>query len=601
MGGEGCVLFSVLLLHIYFATMLSDADAIGQKYAKETAKRPPPSPIPQTKSLLASTSSWLSIDLRSLTPREEMSPLETLSDPALWQTFQDLGFDGVRLFPLKEGGSARTGFGISTEWGSGWGGIEEAARSHRCALIGDLMGPSVGIGADFELALQNAAGYSEMFRLIEIDPKDWTLLPKVPVGSSFANVPWIRLDALYNKGYVPEAAHPYVKESAWNATPKIKGADGAERRWIYLKEGQNDPLLAFLSPSFAADRIASADALDSIYRLKQSVLTLDAALPPFAKETSALWIRKIGGYSIAQTNGTLLDLQTCPADAAIDAPTRPALMHALLTQDARALRCIYSTYLQEKIGASRLVHALEPFDMNSFEWAEFLSNPKKRYFYGEDKISGELLRDNLLKEDLFRLNGIERQSPAPTWGRLSKLACNNEAVQEEIQKAHLLLVFAYAMQPGIFSLSAFDLLGQMQSGPKRLDFFNPNPDALYASLAAQLQSPRSFASRLKEILAVRQKSGIADADLVLVPPAAARGTLLLLHQLKKSRFYQLLAVNFSRVPAQEKIAFQGIENTWAIDLLSGQTAEKGFEAGAFFFDLPPLSGKVFLFQPKYYD
>ncbi len=90
-------------------------------------------------------------------------------------------------------------------------------------------------------------------------------------------------------------------------------------------------------------------------------------------------------------------------------------------------------------------------------------------------------------------------------------------------------------------------------------------------------------------------------ELVDVPPVENKGTLLLLHRLPGSRFFQLLAVNFNRSPVQEKFKIPGIEDTWAIDLMTGKSTGKSFDSGVFFFDLPPLSGKVFLFQPKYYD
>ncbi len=227
------------------------------------------------------------------------SILETLGENSLWQILEDLGIDGVYFKELKEGGGARTGFGIDPKWGKGWDQVRAAANTRGITLIGDLIGSTTGPCIDFELALQNQGAYAESYRLIEISKKDWNLLPKIPVGSYFANVSWLSLDVLYTHGYIPEAARPYVKESAWNATGKIRGIDGKERRWIYLKENQNDPVLSWLSPSFSADRMISADALHSTFSLGQNVLRIDGKIPPYAKETAALWIRKIGGFSAA--------------------------------------------------------------------------------------------------------------------------------------------------------------------------------------------------------------------------------------------------------------------------------------------------------------
>jgi trehalose synthase len=590
--------------------MLTDAESIGQKYAREVAKLPPPSLAPQNVPLLSATPTWLILDLSELAAQPGKTVLETLGSETFWQILQDLRISGLWLKNLKAGGSARIGFEIDPKWGGGWSAVKEAAASRGTLLIGDCVGAATGPGLDFELALQNVSEYTEMYHLIEIDRKDFHLLPKVPVGMSFANVSWLELEGLYKKGYVPQEFRPYVKESSWNATPLMRSLNGQGRRFIYLKENENDPLFAWLSPSFAAEKILSADALDSVYRLSQKGLFLDASIPRFAKETASLWIRKIGGYSVASTNGTIAELKTAPADIAVDAPTQAALLHALIAEDAEALRLIYKLYLQEGISLSRLAHILEPIERFPCDWTEFLLNPKKQYQYLEEKITGELLRDRLLREDLYKLREslLPGSTPVLTWGGACALAFGAadpkdfQKKQDLIQKAHLLLAFTYAMQPGVFCLSASDLVGALPEVPKApIDLFGPNRNALYPSLPCQLQNPKTFASELKKIVAVRSSSKIAAGELVDVCPVDTPGTLLLLHRLPDSRFFHLLAVNFSRSPVQEKIKLPGLEDTWAIDLMTGLSAPKGFESGLFFFELPPLSGKVFLFQPKYYD
>ncbi len=318
---------------------------------------------------------------------------------------------------------------------------------------------------------------------------------------------------------------------------------------------------------------------------------------------------KSAATPVQRNSGSLKELQSVPADLAVDTMTRPALLHALIAEDAEALRLIYKLYLHEGISPMRLVHALEPFDQFACDWTEFLLNPKQNYLYGEEMITGALLRSRLLKEDLMRLRGEGRDFlPMSTWGGYCAIAFgvadpkDFEKNSEEIQKAHLLLAFTYALQPGAFSLSLADLTGILPQGANQIDLLGPNPCALYPSLPCQLQTPRSFASQLKRILDVRKKSRIALGELIAVPPTAHQGVLLLLHRLPESRFQQLLAVNFSRQSVSEQIQLPALQGTWAIDLMSpDQAPEKGFDAGLFVFDLPPLSGKVFLFQPKYID
>ena len=130
---------------------------------------------------------------------------------------------------------------------------------------------------------------------------------------------------------------------------------------------------------------------------------------------------------------------------------------------------------------------------------------------------------------------------------------------------------------------------------------DPNAKALYASLPCQLKNPRSFASKLKSILWARRESNIAAGDLIAVVPTPHTGTLLLMHRLPSSRFIQLLAVNFGRSAVVESIDFPDIAQTTAIDIVSQLAEDKVFSSAHFSFSLPPLSGRAFYFQPKYYD
>lgn len=604
---RGVLLIFLLVPSFLFSSMLIDAESMSQKYASEIAKLPSPPFVPRTKELLEETNIWLSIDIHKVNSYPE-DALALLSNDVFWRTLQTLGINGLHLGALKDGGKARTQLSIDPQWSHAWPNIVAAAQARGIALIGDLIGNATGTGPDFEQALQKNPAYADLYQLVEIDPKDWKYLPPIPVGLKMANIPWLSLEELEKKGYVPIETRPYIRDSAWNATAKIRDADGIERRWIYLKENQNDPVLSWLSSTFASARILAADALDSIYRMDQKILSLDVYLPLFARETAALWVRKIGGFTIQKTNGTFSDLKAgYLSDALIDTPTRPALLHALLAEDTRAIRLIYQLYLQEDIDIKRLVHVLEPFDQYACDWTEFLSNSKKYYRYNEEKISGELLRSRLLEEDILRIqeNQFDRL-PVSTWGGYcaiaSKIANPKDFSnsREDIQRAHLLLAFFYAMQPGFFSFSAADLTGALpDSFP--IDFLGKNENTLYPSLLLQIQTSASFASQLAKMLSVRKSSRIAAGQLIAIPPSNHRSVMMLLHQLPESGFLHLTAVNFSRKAVQERIEVPGIQDTWAIDLMSGLSQKKEFASQSFFFDLPPLSGKVFLFQPKYYN
>ena len=579
-------------------TMLSQAEQFSAMYAQEIAKAAPPSPFPLADNCLQLASVWFSVDLGQLSVPKGRGALELFGTDELWGALADLGVDAVWMEHLRAPGQ----LGVDPKWGGDWSKIDAGAHKRGVALIGDLVGNATAPGIDFQQALQNVGDYPNLYQLIEIDPKDWKLLPPAPMGDYETNIPWLTIQELYKKGYVPEKFNPYIKESAWNATTKIPGTDGKVRRWIYLKEGKNNPVLAWLSPSFAAYRLAAGDALQGSFQLGQRIMRLDGAMPQIAQDTLSLWVRKIGAYSTVTTDGTVEALKKATADLAYDAATRPALLHALIAEDAGALQMIYRLFLELGIESKRLVHVLQPFDESVCDWVELMQNPKRKFRYHEEQITGELLRRRLMKEDLVRLESPER-IPLTTWVDFCARALgvkDFEKHREEITRAHLLLAFAYAMQPGAFSFSMADLLGALPEETTSLDLMAPNSATLYSSLPTQMKNPRSFASQLKAILASRRESNIAAGELFAVPVAAHPGTLLLIHRLPNSGFIHLLALNFGRKQVGESIELPQIRNTTAVDLMSNLAEEKVFSSSGFSFILPPLSGRAFYFQPKYY-
>ena len=119
--------------------------------------------------------------------------------------------------------------------------------------------------------------------MVEIQPKDWGLLPPVPARKDSVNLKPATVDELEARGYIvgqlPRTIfyEKNVKETDWTATDAVVGADGKTRRWVYLhyfKEGQ--PTFDWLDPTFAAQRLVMGDAIHSLGTLGESMLRLDA-------------------------------------------------------------------------------------------------------------------------------------------------------------------------------------------------------------------------------------------------------------------------------------------------------------------------------------
>lgn len=587
--------FSILLTLLPLTnTMLHQADWISKKYTLETAKAPPPLLSPQPQSCLDTASVWFSIDLEEIAA----PAFETLNNEALWEGLREIGVQGIYLKGLKKGGSFRTGLGIDPKWGQNWDDLAMTMQKRGMTLIGDSVGNCTGTSSDFSLALQNVGDYPGLYHLIEIEKRDWKLLPQVSGSQSFANVPWLSLQELHKKGYVPEQFAPYVKESRWNATAVVSGADGKARRWIYLKENGADPVIDWLGASFAGSRIAAADALDSIYNLGQKIVRIDGRIGANAKEALTLWARKLGSFTVQEGRGSLNDLAQKKTDLASDTLTRPALLHALIAEDAEALKLMYRLFLEAGVETKSLVHVLQPFDEFTCDWSELLLFPRKKYQYHEEVLTGEALRMRLLKQDMLTVG----ENPLSTWTGYCMAALgvkDFEKKREDIADTHMLLAFFYALQPGAFSFSVSDLLGTIAK--QTVNLMGPNENTLYPSLPGQFKNGKSFAMRLQKILAVRRENGIESGELIAVPQTAQPGLMVLVHRLRGNGMMQLLAVNFGRTGAHQTFEMSEIRQTTAIDLMTGLAEKKPIESATFRLDLPPLTGKVILFQPKYYN
>ncbi len=585
-------------------TLLNQAEAISKHYALQVAKLSPPSRSPLTQKSLDAASVWFAIDLAEVATDKGQSAFAALAIEELWNRLREIGVLGVRLIGLKQGGSERTGLTIDPKWGSvaEWAQLSSLIQKKGIILVGDLLGNSIGITSDFSLALKNVGDYPNLYHLIEIEKADWKLLPVVSKGDYITNIPWLSLQELVKKGYVPEKFTTYVKESDWNATDRIEGEDQKMRRWIYLKSGRACPVIGWLEPTFAGLRIASADALDSFYKQGIAFFHLDSDLPPFAQENLPLFIRKLGAFSAQEIGGGIVNYKKTNADLIYDSITRAPLLHSLISGDAESLRLIYRLFLDAEIPMKRLVHVLQPFDQFNCDWVEFACNAKKKYCYYEEYMTGEALQKKLRIQDLALLAEAQPNSITPsTWVGYCEAAPGIEKSPDKIQAAHLLLAFFYAMQPGAFSFSVSDLLGALPTCPTTYRLMGINETTLYPSFPIQFLNPSSFAMGLKQILSVRKEFDLGSSELIEVPSTEHPGVLLLLHKMKGSSFLQLLAINFGRTPAAETLEMAQFREKTAINLMSGLAENKSFDSTQFTFTLPPLSGKVILFQPKYFD
>jgi hypothetical protein len=174
-----------------------------------------------------------------------------------------------------------------------------------------------------------------------------------------------------------------------------------------------------------------------------------------------------------------------------------------------------------------------------------------------------------------------------------------EKKRDQIAEVHLLLALFYAMQPGAFSFSVSDLLGTLK--PQIVNLMGTNENTIYPSLPGQMKNPKSFAMQLRNILQIRNANAIESGELIAVPQTTDRNLIILIHRLSGNRMLQLLAVNFGKTLAKQTLEIPEIAQTTAIDLMSGLAETKPLDSTSIQLSLPPLTGKVILFQTKYHN
>jgi trehalose synthase len=169
-----------------------------------------------------------------------------------------------------------------------------------------------------------------------------------------------------------------------------------------------------------------------------------------------------------------------------------------------------------------------------------------------------------------------------------------ESQQAEIKKGHLLMAFTNAMQPGIFCLSSWDLVGALPlprsaveerfaDGDYRwinrgaVDLLGINPNArtsalglprtrtLYGPLPQQLKDPDSFAMQLKRMLVARKKYKIELAKLVAVPETSHSAVCLLVMHPPDSGSTIITALNFSHESVREEVDFKKLMQTLGLN------------------------------------
>ncbi|MBG6239954.1 trehalose synthase [Mycetocola sp. CAN_C7] len=602
-------------------SMLRDAEVLGRGLSGQPSMWRNPYARPDARRAIRVSSVWFTAYPISLITGGQ-SYLAALGDDALWEAFEKIGITAVHTGPVKQAGGI-TGWAstasvdghfdrISTQIDPAFGSEDEfrqlsdVADQHGGSVIDDIVPGHTGKGADFRLAEMGYKDYPGIYHMVEIPEEDWHELPPVPDGRDSVNLDVSTEARLADLGYIIGQLQrvifysPGTKETNWSVTAPVLGADGRTRRWVYLhyfKQGQ--PSINWLDPTFAGMRLVIGDALHSLGDLGSSALRLDAngflgveksiegspawseghPLSEAANHLIAGMVRKVGGFSFQELNLTMEDIRDTGrvgADLSYDFINRPAYQHALAVGDTEFLRLTLRTSLTTGVDPVGLVHAMQNHDELTYElvhWATL--HRADLYPFREQEMTGaqlaETIRGDLLEtltgeaadyNLVFTTNGIACTTAsviAATQGHTTLDAITEDHV-DSIRRAHLLLVMFNAWQPGVFALSAWDLLGMLPlpaaevqdliaEGDTRWvhrgahDLMDVDPDAtvsssgmprgrsLYGSLPTQLADEGSFATSVSRILSIRSALGIDVGSQLDIPDVAHPGMLVMVHRL----------------------------------------------------------------------
>jgi trehalose synthase len=359
----------------------------------------------------------------------------------------------------------------------------------------------------------------------------------------------------------------------------------------------------------------------------------------------ASMVRKVGGFTFQELNLSIDDIQKTSergADLSYDFVNRPAYAHAMATGDTEFLRLTLKAALQHGLQPIRLVHALQNHDELTYELVHFaIGHRNGRFrFRGADLTGGQLaaqIRNELTERltgeaapynAIFTTNGIASTTATIIAAALGypDVTSLSPGQIERIKQAHLLLAMFNAWQPGVFALSGWDLCGMLTlerskvsrlvaSGDTRwihraaydlMDYRPvatespskmPRGSSLYGSLPRQLQDANSFASRLREILAVRTRYRIATSVQVDVPEVPNKAMLVMVHRLDTTQL-QVTVLNFSSRPIAGRVRSERLAPGSAVtDMFTDQVIAEVDQGQTFAVSLEPHQGLSLLTDP----
>jgi len=184
-----------------------------------------------------------------------------------------------------------------------------------------------------------------------------------------------------------------------------------------------------------------------------------------------------------------------------------------------------------------------------------------------------------------------------------------------------------ALQPGVFSLSGWDLLGMLTLDPEKIepllvtgdtrwihrsayDLMGFQPESkqprvgmpkavsMYGPLPEQLKDESSFVSQLGRILGLRERYGIATSTQVDVPEVSNRAMLVMVHRLFNPLEHQVTVLNFGTEPIVGTINSTHLDpGSVVVDMFTDEVAGEVDDLHSFSIALDGHQGRSLFVSP----
>ncbi|MEZ4599606.1 MAG: hypothetical protein R2940_07440 [Syntrophotaleaceae bacterium] len=669
--------------------MLFQSGTYARQVVGDAAQWNGPYMQPEPELMTEEASEILTLYPRSLLTPEGQNVFETLADEELWQALSEIGFNLMHPTAFQQAGSV-VGTDLQYSVDGGFDRISlipepllgdaedvrqlvETTRDFDAIIAGDIIPLHLGAGYDFRLAQMNYADYPGLFNMIEVPEEMWDMLPMPQEDWGFHVMLNDEIEPFIDNGLVPgrfdvllgrEATRDW---SGWCATGPILGVDGQVRRWLYaFMFKPEQPALNWMDPTYNARYIQAADIIRHVEDYGTIINRLDAVpflgLEPQADsplisiyatplaingtDDLAFMHRKLGGWTWVELNVPASDykvfMENGP-DVGYDFFTRAQTVHPLITGDARILRVAHRSLLDADIDHSRLIHELQNHDEIAYQLINLRSQEQVQY--GDETLGGTELADRILSQ-------MQQATapPAAPYNALYRPAQNGlattyagfigpalginpyEASPEQvdtIKQAHVMLAVVNAMQPGVFGVSQWDLVGALPVDrdlvTARIDegdmrwlnrgavdlmgtseastsaFGLPEAQNLYGPIPQQLEDPESFASQVRDIIQARKRYDISDAEVLAVPALQSQAIFALVMRLPDNGGYAVTAANYSRDPASVTIDLgQFVQGSAALqgtprDIIADSDAGT-FNGTQLTFDVEGLTGRTIVIE-----